>query len=92
MKLLTKSQEFLGIKLFLSLEIWTYIPPNGCTLFWQCQNFQGYVPAFHVNTVDTTGAGDSFIGALLCKMVKDQSIIEVTTTTTKIIINISSLM
>lgn len=33
--------------------------------------------AFHVNTVDTTGAGDSFVGALLCKIVDDQSILEV---------------
>lgn len=47
---------------------------KGCNYY--TKNFQGYVPAFHVNTVDTTGAGDSFIGALLCKMVKDQSIIE----------------
>ncbi|CAL0329188.1 unnamed protein product [Lupinus luteus] len=40
------------------------------------KNFQGSVDAFHVNTVDTTGAGDSFIGALLSKIVDDQSIIE----------------
>lgn len=32
--------------------------------------------AFHVNTVDTTGAGDSFVGALLGKIVDDQSILE----------------
>lgn len=41
------------------------------------QNFHGSVEAFHVNTVDTTGAGDSFVGALLCKIVDDQSILEV---------------
>jgi len=35
------------------------------------------VDAFHVNTVDTTGAGDSFVGALLGKIVDDQSILEV---------------
>lgn len=41
------------------------------------QNFHGSVDAFHVNAVDTTGAGDSFVGALLCKIVDDQSILEV---------------
>lgn len=41
------------------------------------QNFKGSVDAFHVNTVDTTGAGDSFVGALLSKIVDDQSILEV---------------
>lgn len=29
-----------------------------------------------MNTVDTTGAGDSFVGALLCKIVDDQAILE----------------
>ncbi|RDY12688.1 Fructokinase-2 [Mucuna pruriens] len=40
------------------------------------KDFHGSVEAFHVNTVDTTGAGDSFVGALLCKIVDDQSILE----------------
>ncbi|CAI8592206.1 unnamed protein product [Vicia faba] len=40
------------------------------------KNFHGTVDAFHVNTVDTTGAGDSFVGALLAKIVDDQSILE----------------
>ncbi|KAJ7947494.1 Fructokinase [Quillaja saponaria] len=40
------------------------------------KNFHGSVDAFHVSTVDTTGAGDSFVGALLCKIVDDQSILE----------------
>ncbi|GAU21952.1 hypothetical protein TSUD_110920 [Trifolium subterraneum] len=40
------------------------------------KNFRGTVEAFHVNTVDTTGAGDSFVGALLAKIVDDQSILE----------------
>ncbi|KAL2328863.1 hypothetical protein Fmac_022290 [Flemingia macrophylla] len=40
------------------------------------KNFHGSVEAYHVNTVDTTGAGDSFVGALLCKIVDDQSILE----------------
>lgn len=33
-----------------------------------------------MNTVDTTGAGDAFVGALLCKIVDDQSILEVSCT------------
>lgn len=40
------------------------------------KNFHGSVDAFHVNTVDTTGAGDSFVGSLLAKIVDDQSILE----------------
>lgn len=36
--------------------------------------------AFHVKAVDTTGAGDSFVGALLSKIVDDQSILEVSLT------------
>ncbi|KAB1213297.1 Fructokinase-2 [Morella rubra] len=47
---------------------------KGCKYY--TKNFHGQVEAFHVNTVDTTGAGDSFVGALLCKMVDDQSILE----------------
>lgn len=31
-----------------------------------------------MKTVDTTGAGDAFVGALLCNIVDDQSVIEVT--------------
>ena len=40
------------------------------------KNFHGSVEAFHVSTVDTTGAGDSFVGALLSKIVDDQSVLE----------------
>lgn len=47
---------------------------KGCKYY--TKNFCGTVEAFHVNTVDTTGAGDSFVGALLCKLVDDHSLIE----------------
>ncbi|CAL0324054.1 unnamed protein product [Lupinus luteus] len=40
------------------------------------KNFHGSVDAFHVKTIDTTGAGDSFVGSLLAKIVDDQSILE----------------
>lgn len=46
---------------------------DGCSYY--TKSFQGKIAGFHVKTIDTTGAGDSFIGALLCKMVQDQSII-----------------
>ncbi|XP_002533363.2 fructokinase-2 [Ricinus communis] len=47
---------------------------NGCRYY--TKNFHGSVDAFHVKTVDTTGAGDSFVGALLCKIVDDLSVLE----------------
>ncbi|KAF2300233.1 hypothetical protein GH714_010894 [Hevea brasiliensis] len=47
---------------------------KGCRYY--TKNFHGSVEAFHVKTVDTTGAGDSFVGALLCKIVDDRSILE----------------
>ncbi|KAJ8774717.1 hypothetical protein K2173_017163 [Erythroxylum novogranatense] len=47
---------------------------KGCRYY--TKTFHGSVEAFHVQTVDTTGAGDSFVGALLCKMVDDQSVLE----------------
>ncbi|KAL6293877.1 hypothetical protein ACE6H2_002019 [Prunus campanulata] len=47
---------------------------NGCRYY--TKHFRGSVEAFHVKAVDTTGAGDSFVGALLAKIVDDQSILE----------------
>nr|AAQ10000.1 putative fructokinase 2 [Petunia integrifolia subsp. inflata] len=47
---------------------------KGCRYY--TKNFHGGVEGFHVKTVDTTGAGDSFVGALLTKIVDDQSILE----------------
>lgn len=41
------------------------------------QKFRGSVDAYRVETVDTTGAGDAFVGALLGKIVDDHSIIQV---------------
>lgn len=41
------------------------------------QSFRGSVDPFHVNAVDTTGAGDSYVGALLCNIVDDRSVLEV---------------
>ncbi|KAK1577519.1 hypothetical protein Q3G72_020215 [Acer saccharum] len=47
---------------------------KGCKYY--TKHFKGSVDAFHVETVDTTGAGDSFVGALLTKVVDDHSILE----------------
>ncbi|KAF8405630.1 hypothetical protein HHK36_007706 [Tetracentron sinense] len=37
---------------------------------------KGKVSGFSVKTVDTTGAGDAFVGALLCAVAKDDSIFQ----------------
>lgn len=47
---------------------------KGCRYY--TKSFRGAVEGFQVKTVDTTGAGDSFVGALLCKIVDDHSILE----------------
>ncbi|ESQ36317.1 hypothetical protein EUTSA_v10008196mg [Eutrema salsugineum] len=47
---------------------------RGCRYY--TKKFHGTVEAFNVNTVDTTGAGDSFIGAFLSQIVDDQSVLE----------------
>lgn len=41
------------------------------------QSFKGRVEGFSVKTVDTTGAGDAFVGALLLQFAKDPSIFQV---------------
>ncbi|KAI3936466.1 hypothetical protein MKX01_028096 [Papaver californicum] len=47
---------------------------HGCKYY--TKHFHGAVEAFKVKAVDTTGAGDAFVGALLCKIVEDESILE----------------
>eukprot|EP01018_Ginkgo_biloba_P015584 Gb_14191 [translate_table: standard] len=47
---------------------------RGCKYY--TKNFRGTVKGLAVNTVDTTGAGDAFVGALLIQLVKDMSLIE----------------
>ncbi|KAM3232246.1 fructokinase-2 [Capsicum annuum] len=49
---------------------------NSLSTSSEVENFRGSVGAFHVKTIDTTGAGDSFVGALLTKIVDDQAIIQ----------------
>ncbi|KAI3993221.1 hypothetical protein MKX01_009964 [Papaver californicum] len=47
---------------------------KGCRYF--TKSFKGSVKGFAVNTVDTTGAGDAFVGSLLCSLAKDPSLYE----------------
>ncbi|CAD6235544.1 unnamed protein product [Miscanthus lutarioriparius] len=44
---------------------------QGCKYY--ARDFHGAVPSFKVQQVDTTGAGDAFVGALLRRIVKDPS-------------------
>ncbi|PAN27124.2 hypothetical protein PAHAL_5G059800 [Panicum hallii] len=44
---------------------------QGCKYY--ARDFRGAVPSFKVQQVDTTGAGDAFVGALLRKIVQDPS-------------------
>ncbi|XP_004290279.1 PREDICTED: probable fructokinase-5 [Fragaria vesca subsp. vesca] len=47
---------------------------KGCRYF--TKKFKGNVTGFAVKTVDTTGAGDAFVGSFLLSMAKDLSIFE----------------
>ncbi|XP_043696199.1 probable fructokinase-4 [Telopea speciosissima] len=58
-----------GLKLLL-----VTLGEKGCKYY--TKDFNGAVDSFKVDAVDTTGAGDSFIGALLCKIVNNPSVLE----------------
>ncbi|KAL9993107.1 putative fructokinase [Helianthus debilis subsp. tardiflorus] len=45
---------------------------KGCRYY--TKSFKGKVPGYSVKAIDTTGAGDSFVGSLLVSMAKDTSI------------------
>ncbi|KAK4280501.1 hypothetical protein QN277_012122 [Acacia crassicarpa] len=47
---------------------------KGCRYF--SKKFKGKVPGFKVNTVDTTGAGDSFVGSFLLSVANNPSIFD----------------
>ncbi|CAL9179393.1 unnamed protein product [Musa hybrid cultivar] len=47
---------------------------KGCKYY--TKDFRGSLDGFAVNTVDTTGAGDAFVGAILRKIVDDQTVLQ----------------
>ncbi|CAL1414135.1 unnamed protein product [Linum trigynum] len=48
--------------------------PKGCRYY--TKSFKGKVAGYSVKTVDTTGAGDAFVGSFLTSVAKDPSIFE----------------
>ncbi|KAJ8647374.1 hypothetical protein MRB53_000397 [Persea americana] len=60
---------FDGLKLLVVTD-----GEKGCRYF--TKDFKGKVNGFSVKTVDATGAGDAFVGALLVSLAKDESIIQ----------------
>ncbi|KAL5731095.1 fructokinase [Ranunculus cassubicifolius] len=60
---------FDGLKLLVVTD-----GEKGCRYF--TKNFKGKVEGFAVNTIDTTGAGDAFVGGFLHLIAKDSSIFE----------------
>ncbi|KAH9726149.1 putative fructokinase-5 [Citrus sinensis] len=55
----------------LKLLLVTY-GAKGCGYF--TKKFKGRVPGFSVKTIDTTGAGDAFVGSFLVSVAKDDNI------------------
>ncbi|URD83354.1 ribokinase [Musa troglodytarum] len=51
---------------------------KGCKYY--TEDFHGIVESFAVKQIDTTGAGDAFVGALLRRVVQDQSVLQVRNT------------
>ncbi|KAH9603683.1 hypothetical protein KSS87_009259 [Heliosperma pusillum] len=58
-----------GLKLLLVTD-----GEKGCRYF--TKSFKGLVKGYAVNTVDTTGAGDAFVGSFLYSLAKDPSILQ----------------
>jgi fructokinase len=60
-----KGSEFFINNYDTSMVLVT-LGPGGC--YYSTSKFNGHVPAYKVNAVDTTGAGDAFMGAVLYKI------------------------
>lgn len=48
--------------------VFVTLGPNGC-YYASRSGEKGFIPGFHVETIDTTGAGDAFVGAALSKLI-----------------------
>ncbi|MCL7034312.1 hypothetical protein MKW94_014684 [Papaver nudicaule] len=57
-----------GLKLLLVTD-----GEKGCRYF--TKKFKGAMEGYSVDTVDTTGAGDAFVGSILCSIAKDSAIL-----------------
>ncbi|CAO2839956.1 unnamed protein product [Amaranthus hypochondriacus] len=64
-----KTLWFDGLKLLLVTD-----GEKGCRYF--TKDFKGSIKGFAVKTIDTTGAGDSFVGSFLYSLAKDTSILQ----------------
>ncbi|WOK97861.1 putative fructokinase-1 [Canna indica] len=81
LKISSDSLEFENAHSFL-LTLWrpefklllATLEEKGCKYY--TKDFRGSLDGFAVNTVDTTGAGDAFVGAFLWKLVDDQSVLQ----------------
>ncbi|HHU90715.1 MAG TPA: carbohydrate kinase [Clostridiaceae bacterium] len=62
-------QDKYGTKLIL-----VTLGPEGC--FYRYGNTTGKLATYDVNTIDTTGAGDAFLGAMLYKILNSEKSIE----------------
>ncbi|THU62894.1 hypothetical protein C4D60_Mb01t09960 [Musa balbisiana] len=62
-----KSLWYDGLKLLVVTD-----GEKGCRYF--TKDFKGQIPGYAVKTIDTTGAGDAFVGALLVSIAKDNSL------------------
>lgn len=64
-----KTLWFDGLKLLLVTD-----GEKGCRYF--TKDFKGSVKGYAVKTIDTTGAGDAFVGSFLYSLAKDPSILQ----------------
>ncbi|KAL9344978.1 hypothetical protein Peur_062653 [Populus x canadensis] len=81
LKLLVVTDGEKGCRYFTkALFLSTYFAPhnflNDYNSSLYSKSFKGRVPGFSVKVVDTTGAGDAFVGSLLLSVAKDTSIFD----------------
>lgn len=70
-----KGTEILSTNYGIPL-IFVTLGEKGC--FFRYKNKTELIPSFIVEAIDTTGAGDAFFGALLCKILAESNLEELT--------------